>query len=79
MHEYSIMSQIVQTILTEAENNKLKSISKVVLEVGDLTFLGEQQMQFSYDVLSKDTILSNSKLIIETIKPEIECTKCGFT
>lgn len=78
MHEYSIVSQIVQTLMAEAEKNELKSISKVTLDVGDLTFLGEEQLRFCYQVLTKDNFLKNSELIIETITPEVKCTKCGY-
>ena len=79
MHEFSIMSQVVQTILAEAEKNKLQTISKVRLEIGELTFLGEEQLKFCFDVLAKDNILSTSELIIETIKPEVKCTGCGYS
>ena len=78
MHEFSIMSQIVQTILTEAEKNQLKTISKVTLEVGELTFLGEEQLRFCYDVLSKDNMLNGSELVIEKVLPEVSCSKCGY-
>ncbi len=78
MHEYSIMSQVIQAILDEAGKNKLNTISKVTLEIGELTFLGEEQLRFCYEVLSKDNILHDSQLIIEKVEPEIECTKCGF-
>ena len=79
MHEFSIMSQIVQAILNEAKKNQLKTISKVILEVGELTFLGEEQLRFCYDVLSKDNLLHSSELVIEKVEPEIECTECGFS
>jgi len=79
MHEYSVMSEIVKTILSEVEKNNLKTVSKVKLEVGELTFLGEEQLRFSYEVLSKDNILHDSKLDIESIRPEVECPSCGFT
>ena len=79
MHEFSIMSQVVQTILTEVEKNKLNSVSKVRFEIGELTFLGEDQLRFCYNVLTKDNILKNSELIIEKVKPEIKCLECGYS
>ncbi|WP_455392720.1 hydrogenase maturation nickel metallochaperone HypA [[Eubacterium] cellulosolvens] len=78
MHEFSIMSQVVQAILVEVEKNKLKMVSKVLLEVGDLTFLGEEQLRFCYEVLSKDNVLAGSELVIEKIEPEVECAGCGY-
>jgi len=78
MHEYSIMSQLVQAVLDEAKKNNLKTVAKVKLEVGDLTFLGEEQLKFCYQVLSKDNILNGSELIIEKIYPEVRCHDCGY-
>jgi len=78
MHEYSVMNQIVQTIVGEAEKNKLISVSKVTLEVGELTFLSEEALKFSFEVLTKDTILSSSELLVVNIKPEIACKNCGY-
>lgn len=79
MHEYSIMSQIVQTIQSEAEKNNLKSVTKVTLEVGDLSFLGDEALKFCFNVLSKDTILNGSELIIVKVKPEIQCQSCNYS
>ena len=79
MHEYSIMSQVVKTILEEGDKNRLKSISSVTLEVGELSFLGEESLRFCFSTLIKDSILSDSKLIIQKIKPEVECDNCGYT
>jgi hydrogenase nickel insertion protein HypA len=69
---------MVEAILAEAEKNKLISISRVKLEVGGLTFLGEEQLKFCYGVLAKDNILKDSELVIEKIEPEVQCTNCGF-
>jgi hydrogenase nickel incorporation protein HypA/HybF len=79
MHEYSVMSQVVKTILEEAEKNKLISISRVTLEIGELSFLGEESLKFCYSTLIKGNILSKSELIIQKIKPEVECSSCGYT
>jgi hydrogenase nickel incorporation protein HypA/HybF len=78
MHEFSIMTQIIQTILGEANKNNLKSVTKVTLEIGELSFLGEEALKFCYEVISKNTILRGSELIIIKIKPKIECQSCGY-
>jgi hydrogenase nickel incorporation protein HypA/HybF len=79
MHEYSIMSQVVKTILEEGEKNRLRSISSVYLEVGELSFLSEESLRFCFSTLVENNILSNSELIIQKIKPEVECGNCGYT
>ena len=77
MHEFSVMSQIVDSILSEANKRKATKIEQVDLQVGEYTMLGEEQLKFAYEVLSKDTILRGSKLNIGHIKGKIECA-CGY-
>ncbi len=80
MHEFSIMTEIVSAINSEIKKHQFKSIEKVNLEVGELMFLGEDQMRFGYKILTQDNeVLNNSELIIETKAPIIECSSCGYT
>ena len=78
MHEFSVTSQIVQSVLAEAENRKAKKVTEVHLAIGELTFLGIEQVRFAYEVLTKGTILESSKLVIETQKGAVKCDNCGY-
>jgi hydrogenase nickel incorporation protein HypA/HybF len=71
-------TQIVQNVLEEAKKHNAKKVDEVHLIIGKMTFLGVDQIRFSYDVLIKDTILKDSKLIIEEQDGVIECSSCGF-
>jgi hydrogenase nickel insertion protein HypA len=77
MHEFSVMSQIVSSILEEARKRDAIKVEEVVLELGEFTMLGEEQMRFSYEVLAKDSVLDGSELVIRQIKGTIKCG-CGF-
>lgn len=77
MHEFSTMQQIVETVIEEIRDHKDAIISKLVLEIGELTFLGEEQLQFAFDLLKKDTPLETAQLEIRTIKTQGRCT-CGY-
>jgi hydrogenase nickel incorporation protein HypA/HybF len=78
MHEFSVMTQIVDSILDEAKKRDAHKVEQVDLEVGDFTMLGEEQLKFAYEVLSKDTILQGSALRIIPRKGRIKCESCGF-
>ena len=78
MHEFSVTSQIVQNVLAEAEKRKAKKVTAVYLVVGKLTFLGLEQVQFAYEVLTKDTIMEGSKLIIDEQEGVVKCGQCGY-
>ncbi len=77
MHELSIMTQIVDSILSEASKRHATKVEEVELEVGEYTMLGEEQLRFAYQVLSRDNILQGSKLKIKRLPGKIKCS-CGY-
>ena len=78
MHELAIATQIVECALEEAKKQDAKTVTEVNLVIGKLTFLGIEQVRFSYKILIEDTILKGSKLVIEEKEGAIECPSCGF-
>jgi len=78
VHEFSVTSQIVQSVLTEAEKRGAKKVTEVHLTIGKLTFLGLEQVRFAYEVLTKDTIMEGSQLIIEEQEGIVKCGNCGY-
>jgi hydrogenase nickel incorporation protein HypA/HybF len=78
MHEFSVTSQIVQSVLTEAEKHKAKKVTEVYLVIGKLTFLGLEQVRFAYEALTKGTILEGSRLIIEEQEGTVKCNHCDY-
>jgi len=78
MHEFSVMSQIVDCILDEARKRDARKVEQVELEIGEFTLLGDEQMRFAYEVLSKDTILEGSALKVGRIDGKVRCRSCGY-
>jgi hydrogenase nickel incorporation protein HypA/HybF len=78
VHEFSVTSQIVQSVLAEAEKRGAKKVTEVDLVVGKLTFLGLEQLRFAFEVLTKDTILEGAKLVIEEQEGIVKCSNCGY-
>jgi hydrogenase nickel incorporation protein HypA/HybF len=77
MHEFSVMSQLVEGVIAEVRKLDATRVEEVVLELGEFTMLGEEQLRFAYDILTKDNALKGSTLTIVPIKGTIECA-CGF-
>ena len=71
-------TQIVDSVLEEAKKQRAKKVTEVHLVIGKLTFLGIEQVRFSYKVLVDDTILKDSKLIIKEKDGVIKCHSCGY-
>jgi hydrogenase nickel incorporation protein HypA/HybF len=78
MHEFSRTSQIVEAVLNEAEKEHAVNVMEVELEIGDLTFLGIEQVRFAYKILTDKTIAKNSKLKIDQIPGCGRCESCGY-
>lgn len=78
MHEFSVMTQIVDAVMKEAERHKAKMIREVILEIGELTFLNNEQMVFAYEILSRNTLLEGSKLTIKKRRAKVSCNNCSY-
>lgn len=78
MHELAMATQLVENVLEEAKKYDANKVAEVHLTIGKLTFLGVEQMRFSYDILTKDTIMKDSKLIITEQDGVIKCQSCGY-
>lgn len=78
MHEFSMMVDIVEAALKSIENYDVENVEKVLLDVGELTFLNPEQLKFCFKVLTKENILKGAELVIEEKRAEVECTSCGF-
>jgi hydrogenase nickel incorporation protein HypA/HybF len=72
------MSDIIKAALDELSNYDVIGVEELVIVIGDLTNLGEDQMGFAYEVMTRDTILSGSKLVIEREPIRLKCKECDF-
>ena len=78
MHEVSVMSSILDAVLNELSKYRVQKVEEVLLVIGDLTFLGEDQLSFAFEVLTRGTILEGSKLTVEHEPVEVLCRHCGY-
>jgi len=78
MHEFSIVREIVKTIIKFAERYNIKKVAEVDLVIGKLTFLNPLRVRFFYNLLIEDTIIKGSKLFIEEERGVVKCPSCGY-
>ena len=78
MHEVSVMADLIDAIKKELERYEVVSVKEVTLKVGKLTNLGSEQLEFAYEIMSRDSILEGSELVIEEEDIEVKCSKCGY-
>ena len=78
MHEVSVMAGIVESVLKELEKHQVLRVEEVQLTLGEMTFLGEEQLQFAYEIITRDTALEGSVLVIVPEETELQCLSCGY-
>jgi hydrogenase nickel incorporation protein HypA/HybF len=78
MHEFSISSEIVRTVLDTAEKNNGKKVLSIQLDIGELALLNVEQITFWIDQLFKGTVAEGAKLKVRMIKARIQCESCGY-
>jgi hydrogenase nickel incorporation protein HypA/HybF len=78
MHEVGVMTSILEAILDEIKDRKVEKVEEVLLTIGDLTYLGEDQLRFAFEILTRGTILEGSNLVVEHEGVEVRCPSCGY-
>lgn len=78
MHEFSIASLIVESLLDLAKKQGAKRVLEVQLQIGQLRALSAEQVKFSYGILTKGTKLQDSNLLIQEVVANVHCLKCGY-
>jgi len=74
------MNQLMTALLDELgqEKKNIERIKEVRIEVGELTFLGADQLKFAFEALGKDTIAEGAELNVIKIDSEVRCDDCGY-
>lgn len=78
MHETAIAMSIVDTVLAEAEKQHAVSVESVDIEIGELTFLGTDQISFWVKTNFENTIAADAIINFITVKAEVSCDSCGY-
>ena len=67
MHEFSIMEKLFKIIEQNAKQNRLVTINKIYLTIGELCQINADYLKFAFNEIAKDTIAIDAELLIETI------------
>jgi hydrogenase nickel insertion protein HypA len=74
------MTQVIDGVVNAAQGKGAIQVLSVRLQVGELTFLAEDQLLFAFDVLKKDhNLLENAQLVLERTEARGVCQRCGFS
>ena len=80
MHEMGIVLHLAKTLDETAEEYKLSSIGKVVLQVGEVSGIMTELFTDAWDYFKvRHPILKDSTLVLETVPARTWCDSCKQT
>ena len=76
MHELGLVFEVIKRVEAVAAENNVRHIKKVVLSIGEISYVVPMFIEEVYPDACKDTVLENSELEIETIPARVKCRQC---
>ena len=77
MHEMSIAEGILDIALDYAKQNDAKVVHEVGLILGEMAGVEMESLDFSWRLITKDTIAEGAKLTVRQTPLVGRCSKCG--
>lgn len=77
MHELSIAKNIIEIATEQAKINNLTEVNEIEIEVGTLSGVEIEALEFVLEVVTKETILENSRTILTKIPGLARCLICS--
>ena len=79
MHELGIVFYIIRNINKVAQENNIKKIKKVTLEIGEVSSVIPEYLMDCYKwAIQKEDILRESDLVIEIVEAINHCDECNM-
>ncbi|HYB29146.1 MAG TPA: hydrogenase maturation nickel metallochaperone HypA [Solirubrobacteraceae bacterium] len=74
MHELSLSSAIVNTVVKHAEGRR---VTVVELRVGKFRQVVPDTLEFYFEIVARGTVCEGARLVQEVIDVRLRCKKCG--
>ena len=78
MHELTIAQSIVELAENVAFEEKADSVQSVVIEIGALSGVVIDALEFAMEIITKNTMLEFAKINYLKIKGKANCVNCNF-
>jgi hydrogenase nickel incorporation protein HypA/HybF len=76
MHELSIAQSILVIAEKAVPANNVTVVTGVSIEIGELSGIEIDALEFAFSIIKADTILAQAELKIEIVKGEAVCLDC---
>ena len=79
MHEYSVVSALIDLCEENAKNHNCTSVTKATIKIGVASGVEPHLLQIAFDTFKQDSICANCELEIVIQKLILKCKECGFS
>jgi hydrogenase nickel incorporation protein HypA/HybF len=76
MHELSIANSIVEIATEHASDAGAEKVKSITLRIGALSCVHKSALEFSFELVTRDTILDGAKLVIIEVPVTVFCSPC---
>ncbi|MBW6511652.1 MAG: hydrogenase maturation nickel metallochaperone HypA [Desulfuromonadaceae bacterium] len=78
MHELGITQSIIEIAQAHARAENAAQVLSVTVEIGALSGVVPDAVEFCFEACSKETLLDGARLIIEFIPGRARCSACAW-
>lgn len=76
MHEYSIVSSLIQSCQEHAKEHNAKKVTKVVVKIGVLSGVEPHLLSEAFEAFKEGSVCQSAELLIHIQKVKARCNAC---
>jgi hydrogenase nickel incorporation protein HypA/HybF len=76
MHELTVASEILEIVKQEVERNSVDKVVGVELEIGKLSGVDIEALQFALETIRRGSVIENAVITINSISGRGICREC---
>ena len=77
MHELSISQSMLDVVLEHAQKAGAKCVVRIDLQIGQMSGIVDESVQFYFDFISRDTLAEGARLVFHHIPARFSCRSCS--
>lgn len=79
MHEFSVVTYLLETVEAEARQHGATRVLTIHLVIGDRASIMDESLFFYFDMLKAGTLAEDATLTARRVPSEFDCLECGKT
>ncbi|MDD6055458.1 MAG: hydrogenase/urease nickel incorporation protein HypA [Helicobacteraceae bacterium] len=78
MHEFSIVSSLLESCYKIAKENGAEKVFKVFVEIGERSGVDSKLLESAFAEFKIGSVCENAELFVKNVKIELKCDECGI-